>query len=312
MRALIVFARALLTAPLCIDYGRSRLRGITMVRAVTTILILICHLLPCPGQDQSVKAERLSDRLYEITGGRGARCGLVIGDDAVLLIDTKMDQASMQQYITAIKTITDKPIRYLVNTHADVDHTQGNQYVPWPVTIIAHQNCRNELFLPRRDGRPSQWNEPNMVRFAPAITFQDRMDIYLGSFKVELWYFGVGHTTGDIVVYVPAERIAFIGDQIFIGRIPLIHAYKGGNTFQQIKTLESMLARLDQAQRFCSGHAKPSDRQGIGDYIKSMRSRQAKVKELIDRGLPWEQVKVQFQQEEQPLIEIIWNELRTG
>lgn len=283
-----------------------------MVRITTISFILFGQILTCLGQDQQVTAERLSQRIYELVGGRGARCGLVIGDDAVLLIDTKMDQASMQQCIGAIKTITDKPIRYLVNTHADVDHTQGNQYVPGPVTIIAHQNCRNELFLPRRDGRPSQWNDPNMVRFAPTITFQDRMDIYLGSLKVELWYFGIGHTTGDIVVYIPAERTAFIGDQVFIGRIPLIHAYKGGNTLQQVKTLESMLARLDQAQRFCSGHAKPVDRQGIGDYIKSMRSRQARVKELIDLGLPWEQVKVQFQQEEQALIEIIWNELRAG
>jgi glyoxylase-like metal-dependent hydrolase (beta-lactamase superfamily II) len=262
-------------------------------------------------EEQKVELKGISERLYEITGGRGANGGAYIGDNGVLVIDAKMDKESVEQVIEEVGKITDKPIRYLVNTHSDGDHIRGNQYFPETVTIIAHENCRKEFFHSRRDGSASEWNEPELSAFVPSLTFKNKMDIYLGTKKVELWYFGVGHTTGDIVVYFPEEKAAFLGDQIFLGRAQLIHSYKGGNSFEHVVTVSKMLETLD-AERFYSGHSEMISSKEIREHIGQMRKRQAKVKALVEDGKSLEEVKGEFDESEGRLVESIYNEINNS
>ena len=258
---------------------------------------------------QPVQFKKISDRLFEIAGGRGANGGAYIGDNGVLIIDAKMDKQSVDQVIKGIRQITDKPIKYLVSTHSDGDHISGNRYFPATVTFIAHENCRKEFFHPRRNGTPSEWSKPELAPFVPSITFRDKMDIYLGSKKVELWYFGVGHTTGDIVIYFPEEKTAFLGDQIFLTRPQLIHTYKGGNSLEYVKTITKMLQTLN-AEKFCSGHSEMTDRQSIRNHLDQMKNRNKKVKNLIKEGKSLEEIKSEFQQNEARLIEAIYNDIR--
>lgn len=224
------------------------------------------------GQAQPVEFKKISERLYEIVGGQGSRGGAYIGDDGVLIIDAKSDKKSVDQVIESIKKMTDKPIKYMVNTHSDGDHVAGNRYFPQTVTFIAHENCRKDFFLPGRNGGPSDWNRAELSPFVPSVTFREKMDIHLGSKKVELWYFGVGHTTGDIILYFPQEKTAFVGDQIFLERPQLIHSYKNGNSFEHVKTLTRMLETID-AEKFCSGHSEMTDRDGIRKHITWMKER---------------------------------------
>lgn len=286
-----------------------------MKKRLTLIPILILLLLSSAFSQereiQPVELKKISDILFEILGGRGARGGCYIGDDAVLVIDSKMDKESVVQTIAAITTLTDKPIKYLVNTHSDGDHIMGNQYFPKTVTFIAHENCRKEFFHPKRDGTASDWNNSELAAFIPSITFKEKMDIYLGSKRVELWYFGVGHTTGDIVIYFPEEKTAFIGDQIFMSRPQLIHSYKGGNSFEHVKTLSKMLETLE-AEHFCSGHSDMIDRPAIKQHIEQMKKLHDKVRQLIDKGLALDQVKAEFEENEARLVESIFNEIKQG
>jgi len=260
-------------------------------------------------QTPPVKLDKLSDRLFQILGGRGANGGVYVGTDGVLVIDAKMTKESVDQTIEEIKKITDKPIKYLVDTHSDGDHIYGNRFFPETVTIVAHEKCREEFFHPRRDGEPSEWNNPELAPFLPSLTYSDRMDIYLGSKKVELWYFGVGHTKGDTVVYFPEEKTAFIGDQIFMGRAQLIHSYKGGNSFGHVKALTKMLETLD-AERFCSGHSDPIDRSAVKHHIEEMKKIQAKIKSLVEQGKSLEDVKKEFEESHARLVEAIFNEIK--
>ena len=209
----------------------------TKLILITVVILFASISYSQRSGSQAVEFKKISNSLYEILGGRGATAGAYIGDNGVLLIDAKMDKASVDQVIKGIGKITDKPIKYLVNTHSDGDHIAGNRYLPQTVTFVAHENCRKDFFGPDRSGNPSEWNKPDLLPFVPSITFRDKMDIHLGSKKVELWYFGVGHTTGDTVVYFPEDKTAFIGDQIFMTRPQLIHSYKGGNSFEHVKTL---------------------------------------------------------------------------
>lgn len=258
---------------------------------------------------QPVEFKKISGRLYEIVGGRGSSGGAYIGDNGVLVIDSKSDKESVDEVIGKINKITDKPIKYVVNTHSDGDHVMGNRYFPRSVTIIAHENCREDFYKHGRGGGPSEWNKPELSPFVPSVTFRDKMDIYLGSKKVELWYFGVGHTTGDIVVYFPEEKVAFLGDQIFLTRPQLIHSHKSGNSFEHVKTLTKMLETLD-AEKFCSGHSEMTDRDRIRYHIDRMKKRQEKVKTLIENGKDTEEIKKEFEQGESRLVETICNEIR--
>jgi cyclase len=256
-----------------------------------------------------VSLQKISDNLYQILGGRGANGGLYVGDNGVLVIDAKMTEESVGQTIEAIKKITDKPILYLINTHSDGDHTAGNRFFPESVTIIAHENCREELFLPQRNGEPSAWSEPELAPYVPSLTFREKMEIFIGDKKIELWYFGIGHTKGDIVVYVPEAKTAFLGDQIFMGRPQLIHSYKGGNSFEHVKTLTKMLEKLD-AEKFCSGHSDPIDRNAVEHHIQEMKSLQEKVKSLIEQGKNLEEVKKEFPENHARLVESIFDEIK--
>ncbi len=278
------------------------------------ILIFSCLIVSASSFAQQketppVKLDKISDRLFQILGGRGANGGVYIGDDGVLVIDAKMDEKSVKQTIAEIKKVTNLPIKYLVNTHSDGDHIAGNRFFPESVTIVAHEKCREEFFHPRRDGKPSDWNNPELAPFVPSLTYHHKMDIYLGAKKVELWYFGVGHTKGDTVVYFPEEKTAFLGDQVFMGRPQLIHSYKGGNSFGHVKALTKMLETLD-AERFCSGHSDPIDRGTVKHHIAEMEKIQSKIKSLVEQGKSLEEVKKEFDDNHARLVESIFNEIK--
>jgi glyoxylase-like metal-dependent hydrolase (beta-lactamase superfamily II) len=281
-------------------------------RRVTFILVFTMVMQAAFTQQQEtlpVRLEKISGDLYEILGGQGSNGGVYVGDNGMLVIDAKMDMESVDRTISELKKITDKPILYLVNTHSDGDHINGNRYFPESVTIIAHENCRNDLFLPKRDGSPSDWIDPQLAPFTPELTFSDKMDVYLGSKKVELWYFGVGHTTGDLVVYIPQEKTAFLGDQIFLTRPQLIHSHKGGNSFEHVATLTRMLESLD-AEKFCSGHSEICSREDIQQHLIQMKGLQKKVMTMVEQGKSLDEVLGNFTENEARLVTSVYHEVK--
>lgn len=268
----------------------------------------------CKAQQQEAKPVRLnkiSENLYEILDGRGARGGAYIGDNGVLMIDAKQDETSVKQTLEEIGKITQKPVKYLVNTHSDGDHVTGNQFFPISTIFISHENCRKEFFLPKRDGSPSDWNKSELQPYIPFITFKNEMDIYLGSKKVEVWYFGIGHTSGDAVIYIPEEKTAFLGDQIFVTRPQLIHVNKGGNSFEHVKTLTKMLQTLN-ADKFCSGHNDILNRMEVQKHIEDIQNLQLKIKSLIDSNKSLEEIKNEFDKNQNTLIETVYNEIKNS
>jgi glyoxylase-like metal-dependent hydrolase (beta-lactamase superfamily II) len=254
-----------------------------------------------------ITLEKISGDVYQILGGSGSNGGVIFGENEVLVIDSKMNEESVNQTIKAIKDLTDKPIEYLVNTHSDGDHIMGNRYFPGSVTFIAHKNCREDFFKVNF-GRESDWDEPEFYPFTPSISFKKNLNLWLGTEKVELHYFGVGHTTGDIVVYHPEQKVAFIGDLYFSGRPQLIHSVKNGNSFQYVITMIRMLETLD-AETFASGHSDPVGREEIKKHIQLMVERQNKVKALVSKDLTLEEVLKEFDENEVRLVTSIYNEV---
>jgi cyclase len=259
---------------------------------------------PAPVVSKQVEAD-----IHMFTGGRGANTGAYIGEKEVMLIDSKQDSASVEQVLAAIKKLTNAPVTRLVNTHSDGDHVFGNRFQPAGVTFIAHENCLKEFFLPSMSGAPSDWNNPALKAFLPSVTYKDRMDLQAGAKRIQLHYFGVGHTTGDTVVYFPDEKVAFIGDQIFTARVQLIHAYKGGSSFGEVAALEKMLSAID-AQKFVCGHNDVIDRAAVRNHIAQMKALQEKVRSLKASGQGIEEAQKQFEQSQSALVQTIYNEIK--
>ncbi|MBN1821504.1 MAG: MBL fold metallo-hydrolase [Prolixibacteraceae bacterium] len=279
----------------------------------TTILSIVFSLfviiLSAQNRETSpVTLEKISGNVYQLLGGSGANGGVFVGETGVLLIDSKMDEGSVKQSIEAIKKITDKPIKYLVNTHSDGDHIMGNRWFPKTVTFVAQENCRDDFFKVNF-GRESDWDEPEFFPYVPSVTFTNDMTLWLGHDEVNLYYFGVGHTTGDCVVYFPKEKIAFVGDQYFSDMPQLIHSNKNGNSFEHVKTLTKMLETID-AEKFCSGHSDIVGRDAVKKHIQSMVDRQKKVKTLMSQGKSMEEVLAEFDENEARLVTSIFNEIK--
>jgi len=281
----------------------------------SALLLLVALLAPAssasaqqPQDTPPVTLNKVAGNIYEVRGGLGATGGAYISEDGVLLIDAKQNETSVKQVLALVRELTAAPIVYVVSTHADGDHVFGNRFLPASATFISHENCRKEFALPNMRGEPSDWNDPALASFLPEITYRDKMDIYVGAKRIELWHFGVGHTTGDTVVYFPDEKVAFVGDQLFAGRPQLIHAYKGGNSFGHVENLSRMLETLD-AQHFCMGHGTMTDRKGVQDHIDRMRARQAKVQSLVQQNMSLEAIQREFPEDEARLVEVIYHEV---
>jgi len=280
-------------------------------KSLTFILLILGVSQVClwaqEEENPPVTLQKVVENVYQTLGGKGSNGGVIIGESAVLVIDAKMDEKSVKQNIEAIAQITDLPIKYLVNTHSDGDHILGNRYFPSTVTVVAHENCRKDFFK-ENFGRESDWDQPEFYPFAPSLTFKKNMNLWLGRDLIELHYFGVGHTTGDIVVYYPEKKIAFLGDQYFGGRPQLIHSIKDGNSFAYVRTMTLMLETLD-AEYFLSGHNDAVGRSEIKEHIQAMILRQKKVKELKSQDLTLAQVLDEFEKNESRLVTSIFNEI---
>jgi glyoxylase-like metal-dependent hydrolase (beta-lactamase superfamily II) len=281
------------------------------IKIAGSILILVFSGILLTAQQREttpLTLDKVTESVYQILGGSGSNGGVIIGENGVLVVDAKMNEESVEQTIEAIQKLSDKPIKYLVNTHSDGDHIMGNRYFPRSLTFVAHKNCRDDFFK-ENFGRESDWGEPEFYPFTPSITFKEKLDVWLGKDKVELHYFGVGHTTGDLVVYFPADKIAFLGDQYFSTRPQLIHSNKNGNSFEHVKTLTKMLEVLD-AETFLSGHSDPVGRGDIKKHVQAMVDRQKAVKESISQDKTLEQTLEEFNENESRLVTSIYTELK--
>jgi cyclase len=261
-----------------------------------------------PAASEPVASKHVRDNLYQLSGGIGNAFAYV-GSDEVLVIDAKINPDAAGQMLAEIKKLTDKPVRRVVLTHSDGDHVNGLAGFPPNLSIISHANVRQDI---------AKANASAATKLPlPNETFSKDMTLYVGGTEVQLLYFGPAHTNGDIVVYIPSEKAAIVGDLVFIGRDPLIHRNKHGSSSGLVSVLKSLL-QLD-ADVFLSGHADGASKKDIETLIAQIEQKQAKVKTLVQEGKSLVEVKEAFATPGQPatsgnsrfpsLVEIIYQEL---
>jgi len=205
--------------------------------------------------------------------------GVIVGDDGVLIIDSLRVPSFARDLIEDVRHLSDKPIRYVIDTHSHWDHSWGNEEFP-DSTIIGHANCRSEMLdLEALDrwrekvvASREPWSEEvKTVRVTPpSVTFDTTMQLYFGGRRIDLRYLGRAHTSGDLFLHLPDDGLVFTGDVAQDRGVPFM---LDGYIQDWVRT-DDRLLELD-AERFVSGHGPVGERPALveaRDFIAALAS----------------------------------------
>lgn len=197
--------------------------------------------------------------------------GIIVGDKSVIVIDSLRVPSFARDLIQDIRHITSKPTQYVIDTHSHWDHSWGNEEFPEAI-IVGHNNCYQEMVDVEANlhwrTKITQSNDPwseeaKLVKITPPnLTFESCMRLYFGGHEIQLVYFGKAHTSGDIFIYLPENKIVFTGDVAQDGRVP----YLGDSYPSDWPNTDDLLIELP-VNRFVSGHGP------IGSYETLVESR---------------------------------------
>lgn len=212
--------------------------------------------------------------------------GIIVGDDGVMVIDTLTAPIHAEKFIAAIRKVTDKPFRHVINTHHHGDHVNGNQYF-MPAEIVGHPYCREEVLKmvpgpalwPKRDGW-AEGTEPRRI-VPPVTTFENTMTYHYGKTVVELIFMGPAHTYGDIVAYLPQHKILFAGDIAFYYVAPFA---QNAHVTKWLETIDRIV-KMD-VETIVPGHGPIGGKNELtemGEYFVVLKR---EAKKRFDAGMP--------------------------
>jgi len=239
-------------------------RLIVLIVLVGTGALSIAVVLAQP-RPEDLHIEKVKDGLYIVTGGRGlgSQSGSVGGnstvfveDSGVVLIDTKYPGLG-KLILEQVKSVTSKPITTIINTHTHGDHTGGNSEFPRTVEFVAHENTKANM------ARMDDFKGENAA-YLPKNTFADRMSLLGGKNAIELYYFGPGHTNGDIVIVFPSLRTAVMGDLFARKWAPLVDSNNGGSATAFPQTLAKVVRGIKNVDTVITGHSTTTMGSGPG------------------------------------------------
>ena len=211
---------------------------------------------PPPGPSaaalQATKLEKVKDNLYIITGSSdlsafsGGNTAVFITDAGVVLVDTKLPGWG-PTILEHVKTVTNKPVTTIINTHSHNDHSGSNEFFGATVDSIVHENTKTNM------GKMDEFRG-DKAKFMPKRTFKDKLSVGKGKDQVDLYYFGPGHTSGDVFVVFPALRTLHAGDMFAQKMLPLVDTMNGGSMLVYPQTLAKAAAGIKNVDTVIPGH----------------------------------------------------------
>ncbi|WP_400075030.1 MBL fold metallo-hydrolase [Winogradskyella sp. R77965] len=231
-----------------------------------------------------IKTTQLSDHTYMLEGA-GGNIGVSIGEDGVFVIDDQFAPLS-EKILAAIKTLSDKPLKFLVNTHYHGDHSGGNENMTKAgATIIAHDNVKKRLEGEQRDGsyKPKE--------ALPVITFNDKLNITINDESVAVFHAANAHTDGDALLYFTQSNVLHTGDTYFNGRYPYIDLNSGGSVDGYIEAVKRGLMVIDKDTKIIPGHGKVSNEEEYKSFLEMLETLRTNIQKAIDDGKTEDDVK---------------------
>ena len=260
------------------------------MRRVLTFVIALYSVAAFAQQDFSkveVKATKVAGTVYMLTGV-GGNIGASVGDDGIVVIDDQF-AALAPKIVQALNAITDKPIKFIINTHYHGDHTGGNEIFARSGTIIAHDNVRKRLAAgSSARGRAT----PAAPRIAlPVVTFNDTATIHVNGEDIRAVHFPHGHTDGDAVIYFSQSNVVHMGDDFFNGHFPFIDTENGGSAKGMIANVDKVLSTLPDDVKVIPGHGELSDKAGLRRFVDMLRGTSGAVEKAMKAGRTLDQMK---------------------
>lgn len=239
-----------------------------------------------PPQAQPLSVKQLKPDVYYVVGG-GGNSGVIIGSTGVVVVDAKTTPDAGKDLLAEIAKLTPKKVTHVLLTHSDGDHVNGLAAFPAGLTIIAHDGNKKEqqaaLAAGGRGALP-----PDKLPTQVVSTIRESMTI--DGVKFELLHWAPAHTSGDLVVFLPDQKIVFTGDIIATNRPePLIHLEKNGSSEGWITTTKGILG-LD-ADQFVPGHGDLAAKADVQARLTAAQDKRDKIAAMVREGKSLDDIK---------------------
>jgi cyclase len=203
-----------------------------------------------PAQPQEIEVDKVKDNLFVLRNG-GGNTAVFITEKGVVLVDTK-NPGWGPRILDKVRSLTEKPVTMIINTHTHGDHVGSNEAFSPTVEFVAHENTKaNMEKMPAFAG--------DKQAFLPKRTYTDRLSLLGGNDRVELYYFGRGHTNGDTFIVFPFHRTMHTGDLFAARATPLIDMNNGGSGVEYPQTLAKAVAGIKDVETVIPGHSPVTD-----------------------------------------------------
>ncbi|MGA8067323.1 MAG: MBL fold metallo-hydrolase [Terriglobales bacterium] len=261
------------------------------------IAILACLSGFCAGQDQDfskvqIKVSKVAGNVYMLEG-EGGNIGASVGEDGIVIVDDQYAPLA-DKIQAALKGITEKPVRFIINTHYHGDHTGGNEFFQKQAPVIAHDNVRKRLEAGGQAGNGSSIRMDTKAQAKgalPIITFDHDITVHLNGEDIRALHFPAGHTDGDSIIYFPKSNVVHMGDDFVTYGFPFIDVDSGGSIDGMIRGVEGAIAQLPPDVKIIPGHGPVSSLDDVRAYVKMLKETRAVVQEGLDRKMTLEQMK---------------------
>ena len=237
----------------------------------------------------------LATGVYLIQGGASGdgNSAFILGHDGVIAIDTKGTPESGREMLAQIAAITPKPVTHVILTHSDEDHVDGLGGFPKGLTIIAQRNCRTEMQT-EATGR-----EAFLVDYLPTQLVDKHESLRIDGVRLELFHTAPAHTSGDLVIYLPDQKIVFTGDLVSPRfPFPIIHLAKHGTSAGWIETMQAVV-KLD-SDLFVVGHGDPQPKSVLVKRLADTEARRAAIQKAVTDGQSLAEMQKSFGEDHPP------------
>ena len=259
---------------------------------VTLVLgVLLALGTSVEGQNQDfskvqIKVTKVSGNIYMLEG-QGGNIAASVGEDGIVIVDDQFAPLAdkIQAALKDLK-VTDKPVRFVINTHYHGDHTGGNEpFANTGSTVIAQDNVRKRLETGGTAGNGGSIKmevKPAPKGALPVITFEHDVTVHLNGEDIRALHFPAGHTDGDAVIFFPKNNVVHMGDDFVRYGFPFIDVASGGSVQGMIDALEKASAQLPSDVKVIPGHGAISNLDDVREFVKMLKETSAAVQKALD------------------------------
>ena len=236
-----------------------------------------------------IKATKLTESIYMLEGS-GGNIGALVGNDGIIIIDDQFAPLT-EKIKTALSKISNKPVRFVINTHFHGDHAGGNEnFGGQGAIIVAHDNARKRLSVDYLFEALKQTQKATSYEGLPKVTFADSVTFHLNGETVHVFYAKNAHTDGDVIIHFKGSNIFHTGDVFVRYGFPFIDLGAGGSIDGMIKAVEKLITVTNDQSKIIPGHGAMSTKKDLIDYKNMLVIVRNRVADGMKQGKTLQQI----------------------